>query len=318
MTLNFWTQIAHELAADKSLYLITVIENFDSSPGRRGFKMAVGPQQFMCGSIGGGVMEHNLVEEAKRLLNSAAAPIFLKRQIHRGTPIDGSGMICSGEQTVVFHPLNRHNLGTIQAVIAALQGNKSGILQLSPSNLRFIVGATQKKPYTHHINSKTDWHYQELLPYQQQLYIIGAGHVGLATAKLFAALGYAVHIFDNRPGLNTFEQNTYAQHKQIINYNTICDYIPSNSDNCYIAIMTHNYKDDKLVLSKLIDKPASFLGVLGSKAKLKIMFEVMQKQGISSDALARVYAPIGVAINSQTPDEIAVSIAAQVIGVKNG
>jgi xanthine dehydrogenase accessory factor len=81
--------------------------------------------------------------------------------------------------------------------------------------------------------------------------------------------------------------------------------------------MTNKYTDDKLVLSKLIKNNYKFIGVLGSKAKLKTMWEVLLKEGITKERLDTIYAPIGISIKSETPEEIAVSIAAQIIQIKN-
>ena len=313
--MDFWEMILQKLKTNQSLYLLTVIENFGSSPGRQGFKMVVAKDGWMNGSIGGGVMEFNIVELAKNLLQEATAPIFLKRQIHRGSKVDGSGMICSGEQTIVFHPLNQNHLTLVQTIIETLENQQKGILHLSSHEIKFET-EKQTVQYMHKIKSKEEWFFKEQLNYKECIYIIGAGHVGLATSKLFSELGYEVHIFDNRPNLNTFEQNKTAHHKYIVDYENIANCIPNN-ESVYIAIMTHNFKDDRLALTKLIRKKYKFLGVLGSKAKLKTMFDVLQKKGFTEAELSKIHAPIGLPIYSQTPYEIAVSIAAQIIQIKN-
>ncbi len=81
--------------------------------------------------------------------------------------------------------------------------------------------------------------------------------------------------------------------------------------------MTNKYTDDKLVLSKIIRNTYRFIGVLGSRAKLKTMWEVLLKEGFTQEELDTVYAPIGISIKSQTPEEIAVSIAAQIVQIRN-
>ena len=113
-----------------------------------------------------------------------------------------------------------------------------------------------------------------------------------------------------------FEDNDFAHHKQLVNYSEIENYITEGNDR-YITIMTNKYTDDKLVLTQLIRNNYKFIGVLGSVAKLKTMWTAMHKEGFSQKELNQVYAPIGIAIKSQTPDEIAISIAAQIIQVKN-
>jgi xanthine dehydrogenase accessory factor len=129
-------------------------------------------------------------------------------------------------------------------------------------------------------------------------------------------LGFFVVVFDNREHLNTFEENTFAHKKVLISYDDIENHIKQGNSS-YVAIMTNTYTDDKLVLTKLIRNNYQFIGVLGSKAKLKTMREVMGKEGFSNQELDSVYAPIGLSIKSETPEEIAVSIAAQIIQIKN-
>jgi xanthine dehydrogenase accessory factor len=314
--MKLWKFIHTKLNQDKTVYLMTVIQHKGSSPGRQGFKMVVTDDNEIYGSIGGGVMEFNLVELCKTLLQETTPKPFIKHQIHKGTIVDGSGMICSGEQTVVFYPLNKSQLPEIEEILKASNNNKSGVLSITPTNFIFSIESELNSKYNYaHIN-ETNWSYAEFLNKKDIVYIVGGGHVGLATSKLLKQLGFYVVVFDNRTQLNTFEENIYADEKHLIDYKEVSESIPE-SNSAYVMIMTNKYTDDKLVLSKLIGKKYKFIGVLGSKAKLKLMFEVLQKDGVTQNELNKVYAPIGLHIYSQTPEEIAVSIAAQIIGIKN-
>ncbi len=314
--MKHWQFIQQKLAQDQSVYLLTVIQHKGSSPGRQGFKMAVADDHEIFGSVGGGIMEYNLVELCKELLQNHNPKPFIKRQIHKGTIVDGSGMICSGEQTVIFYPLDKSNLTVIEAILATYSDQKSGLLSITPAHFLYTPN---KKPaakisYTH-INEK-DWSYDEELNHKDIIYIIGGGHVGLATSKLMNQLGFHVILLDNRNLLNTVDENTHVAKKLIIDYNNVSDYVPANM-SAYVLIMTNKYTDDKLALNKLVRNNYKFIGVLGSKAKLKLMFEVLEKEGFTQKELSKVHAPIGLKIHSQTPEEIAISIAAQIVGVRN-
>ncbi|MDX5584902.1 MAG: XdhC family protein [Aureibaculum sp.] len=314
--MKHWQFIQQKLEQDQSVYLLTVIQHKGSSPGRQGFKMVVADDHEIYGSIGGGIMEYNLVELCKEILNSKEPAPFVKHQIHKGKIVDGSGMICSGEQTVIFYPLNRSHLSIIEAILATYSYQESGLLSITPAHFSYTPN---KKPATKfsytHINKK-EWSYDEELNHKDIVYIIGGGHVGLATSKLLSQLGFYVVVFDNRLHINTFEENNYADSKQIIDYNNVFDFIPENT-SAYVLIMTNKYTDDKLALNKLVRNDYKFIGVLGSKAKLELMFEVLQKEGFTQKELSKVHAPIGLKIHSQTAEEIAVSIAAQIIAIKN-
>jgi xanthine dehydrogenase accessory factor len=102
----------------------------------------------------------------------------------------------------------------------------------------------------------------------------------------------------------------------VINYEEIDTYMTDGSSS-FVAIMTNKYTYDQLVLSKIIRNNYKFIGVLGSKAKLKTMWDVLQKKDFIKQELDKVKAPIGLSIQSETPEEIAVRIAAQIIQIKN-
>ncbi|WP_299123254.1 XdhC/CoxI family protein [uncultured Tenacibaculum sp.] len=313
--MEFWKHVLEQLQNNQKLYVLTVIENFGSSPGRKGFKMLVTQNKFIYGSVGGGVMEFSLVEEAQELLQKEHSPTFIKKQIHKGNIKDGSGMICSGEQTVAFHCLHNEHITTIQELLICLQNGEKGSLQLTPNSFTFTK-ETIENQFEYQINTNNDWYFKEHIGFKETLYIVGGGHVGVAVSELFIKLGFHVVIFDNRENLNTLENNKFAHQKLIIDYNNVSDYIIKGNSS-YVAIMTNKYTDDKLVLSKLLKNNYKFMGVLGSKAKLKTMWDVLLQEGFTQEELNTVHAPIGISIKSETPEEIAVSIAAQIIQVKN-
>ncbi|MBT8384915.1 MAG: XdhC family protein [Bacteroidia bacterium] len=313
---DLWQFILSKLNQDSVVYLLTVLKHKGSSPGRQGFKMVISDNDEIYGSIGGGVMEYNMVELCKELLKKKEYKPFVKRQIHNGTIVDGSGMICSGEQTIAFYPITQNNRETIQNIIGIYTNNKSGVLSISPSNFSFSAGNSLNTKFKFTLTNTNEWSYEELINKKDIIYIIGAGHVGLATSKLMSNLGFYVILLDNRVHLNTFEKNLIANEKSIIDYADVASHIPENN-SAYVGIMTNKYTDDKLVLSKLLGKSYKYIGVLGSESKLKLMMEVLEKEGSSAKELEKVHAPIGMKINSQTPQEIAVSIAAEIISLRN-
>ena len=313
--MKFWQQLLSKLQENKCLYLLTVIQNEGSSPGRKGFKMLVAEDNYIYGSIGGGVMEFTLVEEAKQLLFKQQEIIIYKKQIHTGKGKDGSGMICSGEQTVVFHPMNKSHAPFITEIVNGLKNKQQKTINFTSSGLFFNTNNIQEK-YRANIQSETEWLFQEKIGFKETIYIVGGGHVGLAVSELFRQLQFHVVVFDNRENLNTLNVNAYAHKKQIIDYHNIENYLHQGNDS-YVVIMTNKYTDDKIVLSKLIKNSYKYIGVLGSKAKLKTMWEVMLQEGFTQKELDKVFAPIGIHIKSETPEEIAVSIAAEIIQVKN-
>jgi len=311
--MNFWKSLHTQLKNQQKLVLLVVVESLKSSPGRQGFKMFVAPDNTFNGTIGGGVMEFAFVEEAKALLQkNTEPPIRLKRQIHRGTKTESSGMICSGEQSIAIIPLNKRHLPIIEDLIAY----PNGVLNICESTISYKRDRDLGQKFSFTKTDEKHWLYKEQVFKSPQLYVIGAGHVGAATAKLCQQVGFDVVLFDNRPRLNTFEACTEITDKHIIDYNNIANYIEEGS-YVYVAIMTHGYKDDTVILKPLLKKQFKFLGVLGSRVKIKIMFKALLAEGFSQATLDAIHAPLGLFIKSETPEEIAVSIAAQLIKVKN-
>lgn len=313
--MDFWQQILTKLQNNHTVYVLTVIDNLGSSPGRKGFKMMVSDDGFIYGSIGGGVMEFGLVEEARELLKKNDLKIFLKRQIHRGHKEFGSGMICSGEQSVVFHYLTPNDYSKVDTILECIKSNSEGQLVLTSTSIEYVRSSPKSK-FDCMIHSADDWTFKEQLQFKNTLYIVGGGHVSVAVSELFVTLGFHVVVFDNRDHLNTLELNQSAHEKLIVDFNNIADCIEEGPQS-YVAIMTNKFVDDKIVLSKLLEKNLKYLGVLGSAAKLNTMWEVLQKNGVQVSTLNKVHGPIGLPIKSQTPHEIAVSIAAEVIKIKN-
>ena len=313
--MKFWNYILDKIKDNQKVYVLTVIQNFGSSPGRKGFKMLVAQDGFIFGSVGGGVMEFTLVEEVQNLLQNEDSSIFIKKQIHKGNIENGSGMICSGEQTVAFHCLNFKHTTVIESILNCIKTGQNGTLNLTPNSFCFSK-KQQENQFNYQINSNTHWYFNEHIGFKETLYIIGGGHVGVAVSETFVKLGFYVVVFDNRENLNTLEDNNFAHKKLIVDYNHINNHIPEGKTS-YVAIMTNKYTDDKLVLSKLLKNDYKFIGVLGSKAKLKTMWQVLRNEKHSQKELDAVYAPIGLSIKSETPEEIAISIAAQIIQLKN-
>ena len=127
--------------------------------------------------------------------------------------------------------------------------------------------------------------------------------------------GFA-NALDDRNDLNTLQQNEFAHQKKIIDYEKIEALIPEN-ENQFVVIMTFGYRTDGMVLRHLIHQKFRYLGLLGSKAKVEKMLNELRSEGIDESKIKALHAPVGIQIKSQTPEEIAVSIAAEIILVKN-
>jgi xanthine dehydrogenase accessory factor len=302
MVLEFYKKARKVLQDEKRFVLMIVIANEGSSPGRKGFKMVVSKHQ-MFGTIGGGIMEHKLVEYAQNLLTKPSFDPFIKHQIHnKSAPEDQSGMICSGQQTIAFYDIESDFISTIDNIIS--QDN----ITISYSNLGITNVIENKENH--------NWHFVEKNTLAQKVYIIGGGHVGLALSEVLFRLDFEIHILDHRENLNTMKANTFAHYSKIIDFEKIDRYIPEG-DNIYVVIMSFGYRTDNIIIRKLIDKKFRYIGMMGSKEKIATLFTNLIDDGYHQNLISNVYAPIGVDIKSETTQEIAISVAAQLINAKN-
>lgn len=313
----FWDFINKNLQQSIAVMLLYVLESKGSSPGRQGFFMAVNANGEMEGSVGGGIMEHKFVEMAKERLKLGKLESGVKKQVHdKSAANNQSGMICSGEQTILLYPLQKKDSNTIEKIIQSLEENKNGTLVLSPNSLRFSE-VIPENDFEFIFQSEENWIYKEKTGHKNKLFIIGGGHCSVAFSKLMRTMDFYVQVYDDRENLKTMLGNEDVHEKHFIkDYSALNDKIPSGA-NHYIVIMTFGYRTDDIALKALLNKKFKYIGVLGSKKKMEKLFEDYRLEGIDEAILQRIHTPIGLDIKSQTPEEIAVSIAAEIIKVKN-
>ncbi|MCL5260693.1 MAG: XdhC family protein [Gammaproteobacteria bacterium] len=149
------------------------------------------------------------------------------------------------------------------------------------------------------------------------LYIFGGGHCGQALSELAAKCNFRVTVFDDRPDVVTKTLHPFASKLICVPYADICQHINFSADNTFLVVMTYSHKHDEVVMRQLISQSYKYLGIIGSKNKVQTIFEHLVKDGFSEELLAKLYTPIGLNIGSQTPYEIAISVMAQLIAVKN-
>jgi xanthine dehydrogenase accessory factor len=322
--LELWQFIGDHLKKGERVMLLVVATSSGSSPGRPGYKMAVAEDGELIGSIGGGVMEVNLVEQSRAVLSeppALAGGLFqrVSEQVHRKNVPNSSGMICSGKQTVIFKLLEPDDIERVNEALSGVRERCSRIMLLTPGTFgagRPICPVEYDIKFTR--ESKREFVYSERLGAKNDLIIIGGGHCALALSELMSKMDFHISLFDDRLQLNTIGKNEFADEINVIDsYENVGEHVES-SERAYIVVMTLGYKSDAIVIRQLINKDFKYFGVLGSKAKMATLFRELINEGFSKERLDKIRTPIGLPINSHSPEEIAVSIAAEIIAVKNG
>jgi xanthine dehydrogenase accessory factor len=151
-----------------------------------------------------------------------------------------------------------------------------------------------------------------------QLVLIGAGHIGRELYKHARMLGYNVVVIDDREEVAS--QQYYPDAKTVLvgDISATCEKLSISPSSTYVVIATHGHKSDEIALYHMIQKKPKYIGVIGSRNKVKTMMANLKNKGIPHEMLDTVYAPIGLALGGGQPAEIAVSIISEILLVKNG
>jgi xanthine dehydrogenase accessory factor len=147
------------------------------------------------------------------------------------------------------------------------------------------------------------------------LYIFGAGHIGICVAEVARLAGFRVSVADDRIKYACRERFPHVVDIYVHPWEEIFTHLPINSSS-YVLIATRGHQYDLTCLRFAVQSPAKYIGLLGSRRKTKMLFEVLEKEGVDPANFQRVYAPVGIEIGSETPEEIAVSIAAELVAVR--
>jgi len=148
------------------------------------------------------------------------------------------------------------------------------------------------------------------------LYLFGGGHVAKELCHIATPLGFRVTVIDARADWNNAQRFPLAQERLLEDGLEAVGHLPFESRQTYCAVMTHDHKADEDILRALLEKPVRYLGLIGSKTKWARFRQRYQARGIADSEIARVRTPIGLDLRAETPAEIAVSIAAELVQVR--
>ena len=289
-----WALLQRTLLKGGRALLVVVAESSGSSPGRAGFLMAVTPEE-SAGTIGGGQTELLALERARRVLEGDPPPSPLRFHLRE----EESGTLCGGEMTLLFLPVPPAFLEEVERIVGALRQGGSGTLAITPTTLSWSA-TLRREPLFERLPK--GWSFLSPLGSRWRASLIGGGHLAVALAKILPGLGFSVALFDER-----HEENPFT---------TVGERVPQGEES-YVVVMTSQHLWDEVALRSLLRRPFAYLALVASPEKGGTIKERLAKEGFSREELARIVSPAGVPIGSQTPEEIAVSIAAQMIRVRN-
>jgi xanthine dehydrogenase accessory factor len=321
-----------------------LVETRGSTPQKAGAAMVVFEDGGQAGTLGGGCVEAEVKRQALLILAEGEAKVA-SFQLDSDYGWD-DGLICGGRMTILVQPVateadlayfrQLHNLvesrqGFTEAIV--FDGEKSGLVAptsvlFDPSGIRRAAVPQASDALSEAVrtglvplsdrprpSAKQGVAYLPTLP-RCRLLVVGGGHVGQAVGNLASDLDFDVWVADDRAEYASQERFPKAQRLVSRPFDRMLEELEITSDT-YCLIVTRGHQHDEQALYHLIDRGARYVGLIGSRRKIKLIFDDLESKGVSKESLAKVYAPLGIEIGSQTVPEIAVSILAELIAHRN-
>lgn len=317
----------------------TIAAHEGSTPRGAGSKMIVRAEAPAYGTVGGGLVEARVLEAAAGML--AGAPAAMIEFNLSGELAAGADMICGGALRVFLEKIEpRAHRKLYAALLQRLERGERCVMALSlDGERRVLVAQDGSLAGTHagrempealceglrqaarDVSSPRMWSGQDgqwfLEPWSAApaLYLAGAGHVARAAAQVAALAGFRVTVLDDRPEFANRERFAQAHDIRVVDLGACLQGLPAGPRTS-IVIVTRGHVHDADVLAQALRTDAGFIGMIGSRRKRDSIYLHLRAQGFSDADFARVHCPVGLAIGAETPEEIAVSIVAQLIAFR--
>lgn len=309
--------LREDLSGGGRAVLCTVVGSQGSAPRGAGARMALRADGTALGTVGGGSAERLALEHAKGLLTGERAPGLVEYTM--GGADSNTGMVCGGAATVCFQLLTPQDLPALDKLSRLLtQGSPCTlVLDATEAAPRLLVYGAEEllaplslRPGDRPVLERDI--YTEPMGLDGVLYLFGAGHVGQALAPLLAQVGFRVVVFDSRPELAQPQRFPGVRQLLLGSFDRIGDTV-SLTPRDYAVVMTPGHMADLEVLCQVLPCAPRYVGCMGSRKKLSFVRQELERRGFSRDQIDGVHLPIGLPIGGETPMEIAVSVAAELI-----
>jgi xanthine dehydrogenase accessory factor len=252
---DFYEEILKLRSEGKSGALATIVSTKGSTPREIGAKMLILEDGKFLGSVGGGCMEAEVWQEARKVMVEERP-----KTIHldlTGKEAEEGGMVCGGVMDIYIEPITP----------------------------------------------------------PPRVFIFGGGHISVFVSTMSTMVGFQVVVVDDRPQFANQERFPEAEETIAEEFPLAFPKLKVNKAS-YLVIVTRGHAYDQEVLEWALGQKVKYIGMIGSRKKIQTVYDALKQKGIPPDQLQRVYAPIGLNIGALTPEEIAVSIVAQMIQVR--
>lgn len=314
--MSVWRAAAELARAGAGGALATVARTTGSTPVPVGTKMLIGPAGRLAGSVGGGCVEADVIEAAADA--RPHGPRILTHHLNADVAGD-LGLSCGGTVEIVVEPLVAvaEYVQALDQAAASLAGILTTGLDWSAGPVkRFSPQAVGPGEPAAALSEDRRTLVERLVP-APRVVVFGAGHVGSAIALAAAAAGFQVLVLDDRPEFA--DPARFPAHVSVCTapaHDTLGRFAITAADAVVIA--TRGHRHDALILERVAPSSAGYVGLLGSRRKKSVVTKALVRAGVPLEALERVRVPVGLAIGAVTPEEIAVSVVAELIAWRRG
>ncbi len=312
--MNVWKTAAELIRAGQAGALATVARVRGSTPVPAGTKMLVGSEGRLIGSVGGGCVEADVIGAALTA-QASHRPTLLTHHLNADLAGD-LGLSCGGTVDVFVEPLIANE--QYVRVLEAAAGADSGLVRTATDWTREApVKTFEARPRATVSGSAAtltrDGRFmEERLTQPPRVFVFGAGHVGSAIARAAAAAGFRVVVIDDRA--DYADASRFGDHVITLasDVDAALSRYPLTAADA-VVIATRGHRNDAVILERVATSPAGYVGLLGSRRKKIVVTKGLTAAGVPAKSLQRVRVPVGLAIGAVTPEEIAVSVVAELI-----
>jgi len=345
-----YEEVLQILETGDPVAVATLMARRGSAPGSLGAKMLVRRNGATAGSIGGGCVEAEVWDAARAAMDSGEVGVLSYRL--NTQEMAESGLICGGNVEILVEPLDASHLPVVRAIIEAQRTRSAALVATTvPAAGAGEAGAGRFKVLLTSAGDvvgpglesapvdtlRDQWRRlppaaTRLLAWEDAaagsrlllesvappatLVIFGGGHLSGEIVPLAKRVHFHVTVVDDRPMFANRDRFPEADEVLVSEFEDVFDHI-SIDDNTFVVIVTRGHLHDRLCLEKSLATDAAYIGMVGSKAKIKKTYDALEEAGVARGRLEQVHSPIGLFIHARLPEEIAVSVVAELIQVRN-
>ncbi|MDO5714987.1 MAG: XdhC family protein [Tissierellia bacterium] len=320
---NLFTYIRECYPKNTPFLIATVTKKTGSAPRGAGSHMLVDSKGLQYGTIGGGAIEYAAIQEAIQALNKKNN--LTKKYILTEKDAMNLGMVCGGQNEIHFEYFESNDI-----FINMKSDEKKYIVYNTTKNTPCIIMDSERlQSFTEKNSLPKNWkriscftvenhgniYFVQKMFLSSSIYIFGGGHVSRALAPILNYLNFNLCIIENRKEFLKSEDFPANSILHLMEYDNITDLNIDAED--YVCVMTRGHASDEVVVEQILKINPKYLGVIGSRRKTKLMKQKLLDKGFSKALVDSIHGPIGMDISAETPEEIAISIAGEIIKIKN-